>query len=97
MRNNLSLAKAFVMKTDCDVGLHYFNGEKPTLKEMQKIVGGNIELVHLSMSEIMVVNEEGLLREFEMNESAMQYHRKYLMSDISIFGTVFVIDSNLID
>lgn len=37
------------------------NGTDFTLKELQDIVGGHIEIVHLNENEIMVLNEDGKL------------------------------------
>lgn len=46
------------------------NGTDFSLDEMQKIVGGNIELVYLNDTEIMVVNEEGKIDGLEYNAVA---------------------------
>ena len=95
--NKLPLAKAIVMTTDGDVSIKYFENDKPTLKEMQDIVGGHIELVHLSLSEIMVVNEEGLLNGLDENQPAIDYLSTFCEPIYPIVGNVFVIESSLID
>jgi len=92
-----TLAKATIMRVDGDVRNHYFNSDKPTLKEMQNIVGGNIELVHLDVSEVMVVNEDGLCKDLPLNQPAINYLCEYGLTEIPIVGDVFVININLID
>ena len=46
------------------------NGRDFSLKELQKAVGGYIEIVRLSNNIVMVVNEEGWLRGLEFNKAA---------------------------
>ncbi len=46
------------------------NGTDFTLEEMQAIVGGDIELVFLNETEIMVVNEEGKINDLAYNPAA---------------------------
>lgn len=46
------------------------NGTDFTLEEMQAIVGGDIELVFLNETEIMVVNEEGKINNLAYNPAA---------------------------
>lgn len=46
------------------------HGEHFTLEELQKYVGGYIELIYLPHENIMVVNEEGKVNELETNELA---------------------------
>ena len=44
---------------------------KPVLKQLQKLVGGFIEVVRVpGASMILVVNEEGLLHQMPLNEKA---------------------------
>lgn len=51
------------------------NGTDFSLDEMQKIVGGDIELVYLNDTEIMVVNEEGKIDGLEYNDVATSIFR----------------------
>ena len=44
--------------------------KEPTLEEMQKFVGGLIELVPLENGDQLIVNEEGLIHQLPHNESA---------------------------
>lgn len=46
---------------------------KFTLELLQSIVDGYIEVVHIGENEIMVINEEGLLRGMEVNDVASTY------------------------
>jgi len=46
--------------------------EKPSLKELQKAVGGYIELVQLLDGNIMIINEEGKLNDLEPNHVATE-------------------------
>lgn len=46
---------------------------KFTLEQLQIIVEGYIEVVHIGEKELMVVNEEGLLRNMEVNDVATTY------------------------
>ena len=55
-----------------------------TLKEMQKIVGGYVQLVYLSKGRVMMVDEEGLYKNYKYNEKASK------MAGQSIVGTVLV-------
>ena len=48
------------------------NGKTFSLKEMQKIVDGYIEVVGLRDGRIMVLNEEGKLKGMKLNEGATQ-------------------------
>lgn len=45
----------------------YVTNISPTLKNMQKIVGGHIETVALTTDAVIVCNEEGLLLDLPLN------------------------------
>lgn len=66
-------------------------GKTFSLKELQDIVGGFIEIVHLPNMKLMVVNEEGKLNGLPVNHKASD-----LYPDI-IVGDVLVCDFNQID
>lgn len=75
------------------------NGKNFTLKEAQKIVGGLIELVHISENRkvIMVVNEEGKLNGSSVNIIATEiYQRTTGIKDDAVFGDVIVCPSSFI-
>jgi hypothetical protein len=65
-------------------------GEKPngelTLEQMQKAVGGFIELVYLPDKKIMVVDEEGLLKEKEINQIASSIAHGVIVGDVLIIS-----------
>lgn len=69
------------------------NGKDFQLEELNKIVGGYIELVTLPNDEFMVVNEEGKIRELPVNDNATEiYQRKigcwdYIVGDCLICKT----------
>ena len=48
------------------------NGTDFQLEELQKFVGGYIEIIQLNDGRIMVVNEEGKLQSLEMNDEATE-------------------------
>ena len=51
------------------------NGTDFSLEEAQKIVGGYVEVIHLSSTQIMIVNEEGLIRNLPYNnDQSMKSH-----------------------
>jgi ketosteroid isomerase-like protein len=73
------------------------NGTDFTLEEMQAIVGGDIELVYLNDTEIMVVNEDGKNNSLDLNHEATRVFRKnYPDSDDYIVGNVLVCDDEQI-
>lgn len=73
------------------------NQKKFTLKELQKYVGGYIELLTISDKSFLVINEEGKLQNLPLNDRATQiYIKNYGFTDI-IVGDVLVIKQNEID
>lgn len=65
------------------------NGTTWSLSELQGFVGGYIELVGLpaSRSQIMVVNEEGLLCGLPMNHAASAEAMRPIVGDVLICDT----------
>ena len=58
--------------------------DNPTLSDAQKFVGGYVELVRLKDG-ILIVNEEGKIKQLEYNEPASKlYAESY--GDLDIFG-----------
>ena len=55
-----------------------------TLDELQKAVGGYIELVYLPDSKIMVVDEEGLLKSYTVNQEASLIAQRHIVGDVVI-------------
>lgn len=61
------------------------NGKDFKLEELQEIVHGYIELVNLSSTQYMVVNEEGLLIGLPLNLSAtILYEKGIIVGDVLI-------------
>ena len=68
---------------------HPNNGEAFTLDELQSVVGGYIELIHLPFGRIMVINEEGKLHGLPFNRAATEHAKAALHNDV-IVGTVLI-------
>lgn len=67
---------------------------KLTLSELQKGVGGYIELVRTAQNLCMVVNEEGLMKDLPINRTATALlHPKYGGQEIR--GNVYVLHYEL--
>lgn len=74
---------AKLLKTSGEVVL---NVDISTLKQMQELVGGYIELCYLKSGEILVVNEEGLLNQLPHNEQASELQGHPLVGDVILCG-----------
>ena len=72
------------------------NGTDYTLKELQDIVGGYIEIVYLSSTQIMVVNEEGALNGMQHNANATMVASMTRGCVTPIFGNVLICDSAMV-
>lgn len=70
------------------------NGKDFKLEQLQKIVGGYIEVLEISDDEIMVVNEEGKLLDLAYNQDATYLYRKHRQSNEYIVGDVLVCKKN---
>ena len=57
------------------------------LDELQAIVGGLIEIVYLPHSQIMVVNEEGLLKGLPYNVMASVLAGQHIVGDVLVTHT----------
>lgn len=73
------------------------NGEKFTLEELQMIVGGYIEIVHLTDKTLMVLDEEGKLKGKKMNLYATGLFRRLKQVQDYIVGDVMIVPSKMID
>lgn len=58
--------------------------KEPTLEEMQKFVGGLIELVPLLSGDQLIVNEEGLIHQLPYNESASLLAGQVIVGDAMV-------------
>lgn len=85
-----------VINTD---GLHKnvepSNGEDFSLDELRGFVEGHIEIVRLSKSQVMVVNEEGKVNDLPENQYATMLVNIAGIRDV-IVGNVLVCDINKI-
>lgn len=71
------------------------NGTDFTLEELQSAVGGFIEIIKISSTQIMVLNEEGKLRGLPINYNAslifaMAGIREVAVGDVVVCGTEMV-------
>lgn len=73
-------------------GMHY------SLKEMQKIVGGYIEIIYLNDNQLMIVNEEGKIDGLDYNDEATAVLEKsYPYSGDFIAGDVLVCSASEVE
>ena len=71
------------------------NGTDFSLEEAQGIVGGYVEVVNLSKTQIMIVNEEGAVNGMEYNEGATLAYAMALGRTNPIFGDVLVCETKM--
>lgn len=72
------------------------NGKFFELEELQKVVGGYIEIINLGNDQIMVVNEEGKLEDLPYNFIATQMCQRSIRAFDYIAGDALVCLSNQI-
>lgn len=92
--------KAVGIKLGCngETDILTFESSKVSLSEMQNVVNGYIQFVHLSPEAIMVVNEEGKFNNLPANELATQlFHSATLIFDDYIVGDVLIIHNKYIN
>jgi len=70
MKNNM-----LVMEQDGSVITYYFSEkkDKPNLKQLQKMVGGYIEVVYTENGDQIILDEEGRLKEKPINKDASEH------------------------
>ena len=70
MKNN-----TLVMEEDGSIINYYFSEkeDKPTLEQLQKMVGGYIEVVTAKNGDQIILDEEGRLKGKPLNEDASEY------------------------
>jgi hypothetical protein len=69
------------------------NGVEFGLKEMQEIVGGYLQIVHLKDGRLMVINEEGKMDHLDYNEQATHlYNNQYdfIVGDVIVTPACFI-------
>jgi hypothetical protein len=62
------------------------NYPSETLVQMQEAVGGYIEAVYTKMGQIIIANEEGLLRGLPVNVKASQMAQNIIVGDVLIMS-----------
>ena len=72
------------------------NGTDFTLEEAQGIVGGLIDIVYLSSTQIMVVNDEGMVNGMKVNRNASLVYLITRGRVQPIYGDVLVCDTEMI-
>jgi hypothetical protein len=76
------------------------NGTDFSLQELQKIVGGYVEIVDISENEYMIVNEEGHLVDLAYNKKATEIFKQSRYSKFyrqhEIVGNVLICKRNQI-
>lgn len=70
------------------------NGTDFELSELQAIVGGYIQVAYLRDDEIMVMDEEGKLKEKDLNLQASLRYRRDVNPYDSIVGDVLICKTN---
>lgn len=60
------------------------NGTDFSLTELQAVVGGFIEVVHLSDGRLMVVNDEGKLNGLPINPKASELYPDIIVGDVLV-------------
>lgn len=73
------------------------NGKDFKLEQLQKIVGGYIDMLGVGGDEIMVFNDEGKLMGLPYNREATEIYRKAFQTDDFIVGDVLVCKDNEIE
>lgn len=67
------------------------NGKDFSLEEMQKIVGGYVEIIGCNdQNFVCILNEEGKIQELPLNEKATALVNKIIAPDDFIVGDVLV-------
>lgn len=92
--------KAILIKTDGSKReVKPKDGERFTLEEMQELVAGYIEIVHIGESQILVVNEMGKLYNLDLNDQATALARNHnsISAEDYIVGDAVLMDNELLD
>lgn len=86
-----------IIKTDSTEQEFKPADKKISLKEMQEIVGGYIEIVPLNNDKLFVCNEEGKIKGLPYNSKASEYFEKHTGHYDKIAGDVIIADTWEID
>ena len=66
-------------------------------KELNKLVGGYIEIIRLNEDLVMVINEEGKLQNLPYNATATMYYQNYVSPYDCIVGNAVIMSNTEID
>ena len=89
------MIKGTVYKSNGKIEDKSFSKKNITLKDMQEVVGGNIEFLYLKDNLVMVVNEDGKMIGLPYNPKATLLVQENNINDI-IVGDVLVVNQKLI-
>lgn len=90
--------KAEIITTDGDsLEVQPANGRKFSLRELQAVVEGYIEIITLPDGRLMILNEDGNALGLPPNPVATVIAHNALTEENGIVGDVLVCDSSLID
>ena len=73
------------------------NGEKYTLEELQKAVGGNIEIIRTPKGQLMIIDEEGKFKDKGINWFASDVLVGIIGKNDVVVGDVVYCDPSLVD
>lgn len=62
--------------------IHPDNGNKFTLDEVQKVVGGYVQVIRLAHNMKLLVNEDGLMKGLPLNILASQMANRKIVGDV---------------
>ena len=89
---------ARLFKTNGDVlGVSPENGVEFTLEELQSIVGGGIEVVHLSSGELMVIDEDHLKKGRRLNGAATYLYERGTGCNDMIHGDALICEEGEVE
>ena len=84
-----------IINTDGNTSQFTSEHDSPTLKELQRIVGGYIEFIFLSKNQVLVINEDSKNKNLSINKTATEMLRMEGRED-TILGQVLLINSDAI-
>ena len=91
------MIKDFIFKADGAKVYIAPDARTYSLEELQRIVGGYIEIKRITDECLMVVNEEGKLNGLPINDRATKLYRTCILTDDFIVGDALFCDIHHID
>jgi hypothetical protein len=72
--------------------------DQPTLEEAQEFVGGWVERIQLKNNDILLIDEEGKLKNLDVNQKATDHWvESYGMTDVIVGDAILIKRSALTD